>query len=55
MSMSIQSIVEKFNLFWQYPVITELTFYNQNKENPLYIGFPWATIIDNKRHKGGNK
>lgn len=33
-------------LFWQYPVITEKEFYNQNKNDPLYIGIPWATIID---------
>ena len=37
-----------FKLFWQYPVITELTFYNQNKLVPNYLGIPWATIIDKK-------
>ena len=37
-----------YKLFWQYPVITEETFYNQNKNDENYIGFPWATIIDNK-------
>tara|TARA_B110000208_G_scaffold190624_1_gene254979 strand:- start:973 stop:2715 length:1743 start_codon:yes stop_codon:yes gene_type:complete len=41
-------ILSKFKLFWQYPVITEKTFYQQNKDNETYIGFPWATIIDKK-------
>lgn len=41
-------ILSKFKLFWQYPVITEKTFYQQNKNNETYIGFPWATIIDKK-------
>lgn len=35
-------------LFWQYPVITEKTFYLQNQSNSCYIGIPWATIIDSK-------
>lgn len=35
-------------IFWQYPVITEKTFFLQNHTNPNYIGFPWATIIDKK-------
>ena len=33
-------------LFWQYPVITEKTFYEQNKNDPNYLALPWATIID---------
>ncbi len=41
------------NLFWQYPVITEKEFYEQNKNDPLYIGIPWATIID-RPHLIGN-
>jgi len=41
-------ILSKFKLFWQYPVITEKTFYEQNKTNETYIGFPWATIIDKR-------
>jgi hypothetical protein len=39
-------ILEKTKLFWQYPVITEQEFYNQNKDDPLFLGFPWATCID---------
>lgn len=34
------------NLFWQYPVITEEEFFNQNKKYSNFIGVPWATIID---------
>lgn len=34
------------NLFWQYPVITEKEFFNQNKQYGNFIGVPWATIID---------
>jgi hypothetical protein len=41
-----QELFKKYNLFWQYPVITEKTFHNQNKYNNKYFGFPWATIID---------
>ena len=33
-------------LFWQYPVITEKTFYNQNKNSNNYVDIPWATLID---------
>ena len=40
--------LNKFRLFWQYPVITEETFYNQNYKNEYYFGFPWATIIDRR-------
>ena len=39
-------IIEQLKLFWQYPVITEKTFYEQNKTNENYLGIPWATIID---------
>lgn len=35
-------------LFWQYPVITEETFFKQNKQFTNYIGVPWATVIDKK-------
>ena len=39
-------IVTDYKLFWQFPVITEETVYSQEKKNPNYIGFPWATVID---------
>ena len=39
-------IINKLQLVWQYPVITELTVCNQQHNNPTYIGLPWATIID---------
>jgi len=35
-------------LFWQYPVITEKIFYEQNKHCSNYLGLPWATFIDKK-------
>lgn len=43
-----QKILDKYNLFWQYPVITEKKFYEQNKNDINFLGFPWATIIDKK-------
>jgi hypothetical protein len=43
-------IMEKCDLFWQYPVITEKIFYEQNKENNNFIGLPWATIIDKNKN-----
>jgi len=43
---NVEKIMNLENLFWQYPVITEKTFYEQNKKDPKYIGLPWATIID---------
>ena len=30
-------LLNKFKLFWQYPVITEKTFYEQNKNEPNYL------------------
>lgn len=41
-----EAILHKTQIFWQYPVITEKEFYNQNKDDETFIGFPWATIID---------
>ena len=41
-------LIEKYKLFWQYPVITEKTFYEQNKNEEKFLGFPWATIIDKR-------
>ena len=43
-----EEILIRCKLFWQYPVITEKTFYKQNKDNKTYLGLPWATIIDKK-------
>ena len=44
----MEEIIKQYKLFWQYPVITEKTFYEQNKNNSSFIGFPWATIIDKR-------
>lgn len=43
-----EEILSKYKLFWQYPAITEKAFYLQNKNNPDYLGLPWATIIDKR-------
>jgi hypothetical protein len=43
-----EKLLKETSLFWQYPVITEKTFYDQNKENIEYCGVPWATIIDKR-------
>ena len=43
-----ERIMEQLHLFWQYPVITEKTFYDQERRNPDYAGLPWATIVDKK-------
>lgn len=42
----MENIINNNKLFWQYPVITEQTFYEQNKDDINYFGFPWATCID---------
>ena len=41
-------IMHNYKMFWQYPVITEKTFYKQYMNDDKYIGFPWATIIDKR-------
>jgi len=41
-----QKVIDDCGIFWQYPVITEKRFYDQNRTFSNYIGFPWATIID---------
>lgn len=41
-----EEVFKKCGLFWQYPVITEKEFYNQNKNDIKYLAFPWATVID---------
>ena len=46
--MNIDNILVQLGLFWQYPVVTEKTFYEQNKGDPNYFPFPWATVIDKK-------
>lgn len=42
------NLLKRTGLFWQYPVITEKQFYNQNKEDKYYCGIPWATCIDKR-------
>ncbi len=44
--MNTSAIIDQFNLFWQYPVITEKTFSLERQSDPYYLGFPWATVID---------
>lgn len=49
----MEKIIKEYNLFWQYPVITEKTFYLQNKNDEKLLQLPWATIID--KHLNINK
>uniref|UniRef100_A0A6C0LYQ4 Exostosin GT47 domain-containing protein n=1 Tax=viral metagenome TaxID=1070528 RepID=A0A6C0LYQ4_9ZZZZ len=44
--MSYEECIKNYKLFWQYPVITEKTFYEQNKHIDNYVAFPWASIKD---------
>ena len=44
----LEMTLSRYKLFWQYPVITEKTFYKQNKNDPKFLGIPWATIIDKR-------
>lgn len=46
-------VIHDTGLFWQYPVKTERTFYEQNKHDVNCIGIPWATIVD--KNLIGNK
>jgi len=48
MEFPTEELMNKYKLFWQYPVITEKKFYEQNKDNETYMGLPWATIIDKR-------
>ena len=41
-----EAVMKAYHLFWQYPVVTEKVFYQQEQNNPRYVGLPWATIID---------
>ena len=42
--VNIEKIMDQYDLFWQYPVITEKAFYIQNKNDTSLFGFPWATM-----------
>ena len=44
----METFIEEQGLFWQYPVITEKTFYDQNKDDVDYVGIPWATVLDKR-------
>lgn len=44
----LELTLSRYKLFWQYPVITEQSFYEQNKNDPKFLGIPWATIIDKR-------
>ena len=47
--VNTKQILQKYNkIFWQYPGTTELAFYQQNLSNDNYLGFPWATVHDQK-------
>ena len=46
MTTPVEKLISSFKLFWQYPVITEKTFFEQNKYDPEFLAFPWATILD---------
>tara|TARA_B110001469_G_C9648393_1_gene329340 strand:+ start:7530 stop:9422 length:1893 start_codon:yes stop_codon:yes gene_type:complete len=46
MTIPTNQIMRFNNIFWQYPVLTEKIFYDEMKEDSLFIGFPWATLID---------
>jgi hypothetical protein len=43
---NIDKLIKQYKLFWQYPVITEKAFHDQNITNDNYLGVPWATILD---------
>jgi len=42
----IEKILKDLDVKWQTPVITEKTFYEQNKFDDKCLGFPWAEVID---------
>lgn len=46
MHIEWQKAIDNCGLFWQYPVITEKEFYNQNKTFANFLPFPWATVLD---------
>ena len=48
MAFPTKELMAFHSLFWQYPVVTEKTFFEHNKDNRNFIGFPWATLIDKR-------
>ncbi len=46
MHNKIKTLMNKYKIDWQRPVITELTFFLQYSDYPNYFPFPWATLID---------
>ena len=46
--VNTSNIINKLNIFWQYPARSEEIFYIQNKGDYNYIGMPWATIHDKR-------
>ena len=45
-NLELTKLLNKYNLFFQYPARTEEICNIQNKHKSNYIGMPWATIID---------
>ena len=41
-----EQVIRQLRMFWQYPVITEKAFFEQNKDIEHYFAFPWATVLD---------
>ena len=46
MLLEWEKIISAPGFFWQYPVITEKQFYEQNKTFSNFLPFPWATVLD---------
>ena len=44
--LDYEEVIKKLGMKWQTPVITEKTFYEQNKFDDKCLGFPWAEVID---------
>jgi hypothetical protein len=40
-----EKLMSQFRVEWEGPVITEKTFFEQQRNDPMYIGFPWATVV----------
>ena len=45
-NIELTKLLNKHELFFQYPARTEEICNNQNKHKSNYLGIPWATIID---------